>query len=63
MRQNRPLGPFMKSLVLLKLMCILGRKLGTRKQNGHGWEVNQLLFAEDTVLVAVTEEKLQQLVK
>ena len=33
-----------------------------RAQNGHEWEVSQLLFADDTALVAATEEKLQRLV-
>lgn len=41
---------------------VLGRGLKLVGENDHEWEVNQLLFADDTVLVADTEEKLDRLV-
>ena len=41
----------------------LGRGLGMRERNGSEWEVSQLLFADDTALVASSEERLQRLVE
>ena len=39
-----------------------GRGLKLVDGNDNGWELNQLLFADDTVVVADSEEKLCQLV-
>ena len=41
---------------------VLGRGLKLRDRNECDWELNQLLFADDTVVVADSEEKLCQLV-
>ena len=41
---------------------VLGRGLELLDENGSEWQVNQLLFADDTVVVADSEEKLCQLV-
>ena len=41
---------------------VLGRGLKLVDGNDNEWEMNQLLFADDTVVVADSEEKLQQLV-
>ena len=35
----------------------LGKGLELLSENGGGFEINQLLFADDTVLVADSEEK------
>ena len=53
---------YMDGVVREVKMRTLGRGLGMKEQNGHEWEVSQLLFADDTALVAGTEEKLQRLV-
>ena len=41
---------------------VLGRGLKLTDSNENEWEMNQLLFADDTVVVADSEEKLCQLV-
>ena len=41
---------------------VLGRGLKLIDRNENEWEMNQLLFADDTVVVADSEEKLCQLV-
>ena len=41
---------------------MLGRGLKLVDGNDNGWELNQLLFADDTVMVADSERKLCQLV-
>ena len=41
---------------------VLGRGLELVDGSGGSWEVNQLLFADDTALVADSEEKLERLV-
>ena len=41
---------------------VLGRGLKLIDGNDKGWELNQLLFADDTVVVADYESKLCQLV-
>ena len=41
---------------------VLGRGLKLVDGNDNGWELNQLLFADDTVVVADSERKLCQLV-
>ena len=42
---------------------VLGRGLRMVDANGNEWEMNQLLFADDTVVVADSEKKLRQLVE
>ena len=42
---------------------VLGRGLGLVDERDYVWELNQLLFADDTVFVADSEEKLCQLVE
>ena len=42
---------------------VLGRGLGLVDERDHMWELNQLLFADDTVFVADSEEKLRQWVE
>ena len=41
---------------------VLGRGLKLVDGNDNEWELNQLLFADDTVVVADSERKLCQLV-
>ena len=41
---------------------MLGRGLKLVDGNDNEWELNQLLFADDTVVVADSERKLCQLV-
>ena len=41
---------------------VLGRGLNLVGGNDNEWELNQLLFADDTVVVADSERKLCQLV-
>lgn len=41
---------------------VLGRGLSMVNEHGREWNLNQLLFADDTALVADSEEKLRQLV-
>ncbi|XP_068229396.1 uncharacterized protein [Palaemon carinicauda] len=41
---------------------VLGRGLKMIDKNNHEWEANQLLFADDTVLITDSEEKLGRLV-
>ena len=41
---------------------VLGRGLKLVDENDNEWELNQLLFEDDTVLVADSERKLCQLV-
>ena len=41
---------------------VLGRGLKLVNGNDNGWELNQLLFADDAVVVADSERKLCQLV-
>ena len=41
---------------------VLGKGLKLRSANGGRFEINQLLFADDTALVAELEEKLCRLV-
>lgn len=42
-------------------MQVMGRGIRL-EQNGHEWEINKLLYADDTVLIADSEESLQRLV-
>ena len=41
---------------------VLGRGLKLADENDNEWELNQLLFAEGTVVVADSERKVWQLV-
>ena len=41
---------------------VLGRGLKLVDGNDNGWDLNQLLFVDDTVVVADSERKLCQLV-
>ena len=54
---------FMDGVVREVNMRTLGRGLGMKERNGSEWEVSQLLFADDTAMVASTEERLQRLVE
>ena len=54
---------YMDGVVREVKMRTLGRGLEMRTRNGQEWEVSQLLFADDTALVAATEEELQRLVE
>ena len=42
--------------------CVLGRTLNLVDGSHNEWELNQLLFVDDTVVVANSERKLCQLV-
>ncbi|WP_435325971.1 reverse transcriptase domain-containing protein, partial [Klebsiella pneumoniae] len=42
---------------------MLGRGLRLKNADGREWSLNQLLFADDTALVADSEETLRQLVE
>ena len=53
---------FMDGVVREVKMRTMERGLMLKGQNGWEWEVSQLLFADDTALVASTEERLQRLV-
>ena len=52
----------MDVLVQEENVRVLGKGLELRSANGGGFETNQLLFADDTALVADSEEKLCSLV-
>ena len=41
---------------------VVGKRLGLLTANGGGFEINELLFADETALVADSEEKLCRLV-
>ena len=53
---------YMDGVVREVKMRTLGRGLEMSERGGREWEVSQLLFADDTALVASTEERLQRLV-
>ena len=40
------------------MLQVLGKGLELLSANGGRFEINRLLFSDDTVLVAVSEEKL-----
>ena len=40
----------------------MGKRVKLRDENGGGWEIKQVLYADDTVLVAETRECLQHIV-
>ena len=40
----------------------VGKGVKLRYENGGGWEIEQVLYAHDTVLVAETREHLQHIV-
>ena len=40
----------------------MGKEVKLRDENGGGWEIKQVLYADDTVLVAETREHLQHTV-
>ncbi len=42
---------------------LLGRGLSLFNEDGREWNVDQLLFADDTTLVADSQKRLRQLVK
>ncbi len=42
---------------------MLGRGLSLVNADGREWSLSQLLFADDTALVADSQERLRQLVK
>ena len=40
----------------------MGKGVKLRDENGGSWEIKQILYADDTVLVAETGEHLQHIV-
>ena len=46
---------------MLQYVRVLGKMLELMSANGGRFEINQLLFADDTALVADSEEKLCRL--
>ena len=40
----------------------MGRGVKLRDENGGGWEIKQVLYADDSVLVAETRNHLQHIV-
>ena len=52
----------MDSVVQEVNVRVLGKGLELLRANGGRFEINQLLLADDTTLVAVSEEKLRRLV-
>ena len=52
---------YMSGVVREVIVCLLGKLLELQSANGGRFEINQLLFADDTVLVAGSE-KLSRLV-
>ena len=68
LRQGCAMSPwlfniYMDGVVREVNASVLGRGLGLVSEEGEEWCVNQLLFADDTALVADTEEKLARLVR
>ena len=53
---------YMDGAVLEMNFGVLGKGLNLLSANGGRFEINQLLFADDTALVADSEEKLCRLV-
>ena len=53
---------YMDSVVRETNARVLGRGLHLKSPGEDGYEINQLLFADDTALVADSEDKLKQLV-
>ena len=41
---------------------VMGKGVKLKDENGGGWEIKQLLYADDTSLVAETREHLQHIV-
>ena len=56
------LNVYMVGVVREVNVRVLGIRLELLSANGGKFEINQLLFADDTVLVADTEDKLYRLV-
>ena len=53
---------YMDGVVRKVNVRVLGKGLELLSANGGRFEINQLLFADDTALVAASEEKLCRLV-
>ena len=53
---------YMDSVVREVNVIVIGKGLESLSVNGGRFEINQLLFADDTALVADSEEKLCRLV-
>ena len=53
---------YMDGVVLEVNIRVLGKGLELLRANGGRFEINQLLFADDTALLADSEEKLCRLV-
>ena len=49
-------------LIMLIISRVLGKELELLSANGNRFEITQLLFADDTALVADSEEKFGRLV-
>ena len=54
---------YMDGVVRKGNVRVLGKGLELLSENGGRFEINQLLFADDTALVADSEEKLRSLVE
>ena len=68
LRQGCVMSPWLFNLFIDGVVrevnaSVLGRGLGLVDERDHMWELNQLLFADDAVFVADSEEKLRQLVE
>ena len=53
---------YMDGVVLVVNVRVLGKRLELQSADGGRFDINQLLFANDTALVADSEEKLCRLV-
>ena len=68
LRQGCVMSPWLFNLYIDGVVrevnaSVLGRGLKLTDRNDNDWEMNQLLFADDTVVVADSEKKLCQLVQ
>ena len=67
LRQGCVMSPWLCNVYMDGVVCevnvrVLGKELESLSANDGRFEINQLLFADDTALVADSEEKLCRLV-